>query len=283
MNNIFSLYRNPKEIGRLTGGTILEYLIKGWGVAGAANVVIGGGETLTQKTYEACSGIPGIIVNARRLWYALQHQDEIRRAFAYMHEHMPSIEQVQKLGTESQLVYHRISQVIANMELGLAQLKQTSVFHPRATFDHAAQAQAHFTSAYELAPNLPQVKQMVAVLKTGGDALARTYEFLQQVDYKRVHTALNNVADNLQPDEIGMTVGMALAAIGFAYGLGTVVGARSTRGVPGILTRFRQDWGARRFPKWYKKNIRRVLGDNLYAAAREHVEEDLRARGRLKD
>jgi hypothetical protein len=283
MNSIFSLYRNPREIGRLTAGAMLEYLIKGWGVAGAATVVIGSGETLTQKTYEACSGIPGIIVNAKRLWYALQHQDEIRRALTYMHEHMPSIEHVQKLGAETQLVYNKISQVLVNIELGLAQLRQTSILQPRATFDHAAQAQAHFTSAYELAPNLPQVKQMMAVVQTGSEALVQTYAFLQQVDYKRIHSTLNNVADNLQADEILLTVGIAIAAFSFAYVLGTIVGARTTRGVSGILSRFRQDWGARRFPEWYKKNIRRVLGDNLYKAAREHVEEDLRAHGKLKN
>src|SRR5688572_25362027 len=73
MNSIFSLYRKPKEAGRLIVGAMLEYLIKGWGIAGAANVVIGGGETFGQKAYEAASGIPGIIVNARRLWYALEH------------------------------------------------------------------------------------------------------------------------------------------------------------------------------------------------------------------
>lgn len=50
MNSIFSLYREPKEACRLTGGAILEYLLKGWGVAGAANVVIGSGETFGQKT-----------------------------------------------------------------------------------------------------------------------------------------------------------------------------------------------------------------------------------------
>jgi hypothetical protein len=283
MNSIFSLYRNPRETGRLTAGAVLEYLIKGWGVAGAANVVIGSGETLVQKTYEACSGIPGIIVNAKRLWYALQHQEEIRQALTYMHEHMPAIEQVQKLGAETQLVYNKISQVLANIEMGLAQLGQTSVLQPRATFDHAAQAQAHFTSAYELAPNLPQVKQMMAVVKTGSETLVQTYAFLQQVDYKRIHSTLNNIADNLHTDEVFLTVGIAAAGFSFAYAAGSIVGARTTRGVPGLLSRFRQDWGARRFPKWYKKNIRRVLGDNLYKAAREHVEEDLRAKGRLKD
>jgi hypothetical protein len=108
-------------------------------------------------------------------------------------------------------------------------------------------------------------------------------EFLQQVDYQKIYNALNNVADNLQADEVRMTVGIALAAFIFAYGLGTVIGARTTRGVPRLLSRFRQDWGAKRFPKWYKKNIRRVLGDNLYKAARESVEEDLRVQGRLRD
>jgi hypothetical protein len=245
--------------------------------------VIGSGETFTQKTYEACSGIPGIIVNAKRLWYALQHQEEIRRALTYMHEKMPSIEQVKQFGEESQRVYHRLSQVVANLELGLAQLTQTSVLQPRAAFDHAAQAQAHFTSAYQLAPNLPQVKQMMAVVKIGSESLVQTYVFLQQVDYKRIHSALNNIADNLQADEIRMTLGIALAALSFAYVIGSVVGARTTRGVPRLLSRFRQDWGARRFPKWYKKNIRRVLGDNLYKAARESVEEDLRVQGRLRD
>ncbi len=283
MNNIFSLYRQPREAGRLTGGAVLEYLIKGWGVAGAANIVIGSGETFGQKTYEAASGIPGIIVNAKRLWYALEHQEEIRKALTYMHQNMPAIEQVQELGEKSQLVYNRISQVIANIDLGMAQLAQTSLLRPRATFDHAAQAQTHFRNAYELAPDLPQVKQMLDVVKTGGDVLVRTYDFLQQVDYQRIYSTLNNVADNLQGDEIGMTVGIALAALILTYGLGTVVGARTTRGVPGILTRFRQDWGAKRFPGWYKKNIRKVLGDNLYNAAREDVEEDLRAQGRLKD
>jgi hypothetical protein len=120
-------------------------------------------------------------------------------------------------------------------------------------------------------------------VKTGSETLVQTYAFLQQVDYKRIHSTLNNIADNLMADEIFMTVGIALAGFGFAYAFGSIVGARTTRGVPGILSRFRQDWGARRFPKWYKKNIRRVLGDNLYKAAREQVEEDLRAKGRLKD
>jgi hypothetical protein len=283
MNSIFSLYRNPRETVRLTGGAILEYLIKGWGLAGAANIVVGSGETFIQKAYEACSGIPGIFLNAKRLWYALQHQDEIRRALTYMHENMPSIEQVRQLGAESQQVYHRISQVIANIELGLAQLTQASVLQPRATFDHAAQAQTHLTNAYALAPSLPQVQQMTAVVKTGGDVLVQTYEFLEQVDYRRIHSTLNNIADNLQADEALMTVGIALATLSLTYVVGSIVGARTTRGVPGIVSRFRQDWGAKRFPKWYRKNIRRVLGDNLYNAARESVEEDLRVQGRLKD
>jgi hypothetical protein len=53
--------------------------------------------------------------------------------------------------------------------------------------------------------------------------------------------------------------------------------------VPGLLARFRQDWGAKRFPDWYRTNIRKVLGDNVYRAARESVEEDLRSQGRLKE
>jgi hypothetical protein len=283
MNNIFSLYRQPREAARLMGGAALEYVIKAWGVAGAANIVIGSGETFGQKVYEAASGIPVIIANTKRLWYALEHQEEIRRALTYMHENMPSIEQVQELGAKSQLVYNRVSQVIANIELGLEQLAQTSLLRPRATFDHAAQAQTHFTNAYTLAPDLPQMKEMMVVLKTGGDVLVRTYEFLQQVDYQRIYTTLNNAADNLQGDEIRMTVGIMVATLALTYGLGTIVGARTTRGVPGILFRFRQDWGAKRFPGWYRKNIRRVLGDNLYNAARADVEEDLRARGKLKD
>jgi hypothetical protein len=283
MNNILSLYRNPREAGRLTAGAILEGLIKGWGVAGAVNVVVGSAETLSGKIYEACSGIPGIVVNARRLWYALQHQDEIRRALTYMHEKMPSIEQVQQLGAESQRVYHRLSQVVANLELGLAQLQEASVLRPGALLDHAAQARAHFTSAYELAPNLPQVKDMMAVVKTSSESLIQTYTFLQQVDYKRIHSALNNIADNLQADEIGMTLGIALSALGFTCVLGSLAGARARRGVPSLLSRFREDWGARRFPKWYRNNIRIVLGDNLYNAARESIEEDLRGQGRLRD
>lgn len=200
-----------------------------------------------------------------------------------MHENMPSIERVQELGAKAQLVYNRLSQVFVNIELGMEQLSQTSVLQLRASFDHAAQAQTHFTNAYSLAPDLPEVKEMLEVVRTGGVALVRTYEFLQQVDYQRIYNALNNVVDNFQGDEVHMTVGIALAAFIFAYGLGTLIGARTTRGVPGILSRFRQDWGAKRFPKWYQKNIRRVLGDNLYNAARENVEADLRARGRLKE
>jgi hypothetical protein len=283
MNTIFSLYREPKEAGRLVGGALLEGLIKGWGMAGAANVVIGGGETFAQKVYEAASGIPGMIANARRFWYALQHQEEIRRALAYMHEHMPSIEQVQELGAKSQLVYNRLSQVVANIELGLDQLSQTSLLQLRASFDHAAQAQTHFTNAYQLAPALPEVKEMVSVVKTGSAALVQTYDFLQRVDYQRIYTTLNNIADNLQIDEAAMTVSIAVAAVAMSYGLAMIVAARTRRGLPGILSRVREDWGAKRFPAWYKKNIRGVLGDNLYNAARANVEEDLRAQGRLKE
>lgn len=283
MNNVFGLHRDPRHGGRLAAGTLLEYLIKGWGLSGAVNVIIGGGETFAQKTYEAASGIPGIIVNAKRLWYALQHQEEIRRALSYMQEHLPSVEQARDLGARSQVVYNRLSQVIANIQLGLDRLSQVSVLEPRATFDHAAQAQTHFTNAYRLAPDVPEVKEMLEVMKSGSVALTRTYEFLQQIDYPRIYTALHNIADNFEADEIGMTVGIALAALTFTYIIGTIVAARTRRGVPGLLARFRQDWGAKRFPDWYRTNIRTVLGDNVYRAAKESVEEDLRSQGRLKE
>jgi hypothetical protein len=283
MNNIFFLYRDPREVGRLTVAALLDYLIKGWGLSGAVNVLIGGGETFSQKTYEAASGIPGIIVNARRVWYALQHQEEIRRALSYMQENLPSIEQARDLGAKSQLVYNKLSQVLANIQLGLGQLSQTNVLDLRTSFDHAVQAQTHFSNAYHLAPNPPEMKEMLEVVRTGSAALVRTYEFLQQVDYQRIYFTLHNIADNFEADEFGMTVGIAFGAFTLTYLFGTIVAARARRGVPTLLTRFRQDWGAKRFPDWYKKNIRKVLGDNLYRAARRSVEEDLRTQGRLKE
>jgi len=255
-------YRSWQALARILFGYCIEYLGKVWGTTAAINVIIGDGETFGAKVANALTSIPDLTRTYRQLRYVADHAPEINAALDYLREQVPTPEALQVAIDRTYATLHGLNTALARF----AQVKDNVLgwsWQPTETY-------RLLQEGWAAVPDLDAFQVLAASSQHAAEALRR----LRQIDINPLYQILMNAIDNFARDEIVATVVVATAALLISSAIGVAVGRFwARRGLPGILVRQVQRLGVRFFPGWYRRNLPRVLGPELYALAEQHFSE----------
>jgi hypothetical protein len=254
--------RRRLEVGRLLVGALLVLGINAYGAGAAASVALSDAETVGGKSHDAVAAVPNLMERYRAAKYVADHRQEIQAALDYVNGHtLPQAELEDAVDRSSetldgiQTTYNELSQI----DDALTQFPPSP-----------GKALGHASAAWEAKPDLSSVSDLA-------DKAEQVSPYLDQVEVliPVYYGGLLAVVDNFASDEIAATLGVMAAALGLALVLSQAVGFWVRRGRPGLIARTLQRWGARRFRRWYVRNLPYALSPALYAAARERILRDI--------
>ena len=139
-----------------------------------------------------------------------------------------------------------------------------SNFHPTIAYDHLSKAK-------EMLPKMPDAYNAITTVAAKA---AEAAKYLKDIDYTPAYSAMLNFADNFARDEIAMTAGVIVAFAGGIYCAGAYVGSMwIDRGIPGVFTRWKMNYGARQNRTFYRENPDVILGKDVYGILEEHFKK----------
>jgi hypothetical protein len=259
------------EIGRRIAGTLLELGFKAYGTAAAVSVALSDAETVGGKLHDALAALPNLRERYRQAKYLFDHAEEIQGALDYVHRHAPDAHQLETAVQRSHEALDGARTMFGEIEQAKAAVANLSWSN---LLDRSAQVYEHLGRAWNAMPDFESVSHLADVAQNVTPALH--YLNGLDLDFARLYGGLLCGIDNFASDEIVGTLGVMGAGFGIAVALGMAAGFWGRRGRPGILASTLQGWGARLFTDWYVRHLEHVLGQPLYAAAREHFERQLR-------
>jgi hypothetical protein len=248
-------------------GSLVETLIKAYGVGAAVSVALSDAETVGGKASDAVRAVPNLAEEYRDAQYVVGHRDQIQTAITYLNEHTLPQEELQRSADESvatlgalETTYTELAEARSVLEIDGFSGTLTNV---RAAIDHVGNASS-------ARPDLDSIQQLAAVAE-------QVRPFADHVDVliPVYYGHLLAVTDNFAGDEIMSTLVVMGAALGLAVVLGQAVGFWIRRGRTGLLARLLQRLGARTFRPWYVSNLPYALSPPLYDAAREHLQREI--------
>ena len=248
-------------------GSLVETLIKAYGVGAAVSVALSDAETAGGKASDAVRAVPNLAEEYRDAQYVVGHREQIQAAITYLNEHTLPQEELQRSADESvatlgalETTYSELAEARSVLEIDGFSGTLTNV---RAAIDHVGNASS-------ARPDLDSIQQLAAVAE-------QVRPFADHVDVliPVYYGHLLAVTDNFAGDEIMSTLVVMGAALGLAVVLGQAVGFWIRRGRPGLLARLLQRLGARTFRPWYVSNLPYALSPPLYDAAREHLQAEI--------
>ncbi len=247
------------DLLRILIGYAIEYLCKVWATTAALNVIIGDGETFGSKVMDALTSVPDLTRIYRQIRYVADHATEINAALEYVREHAPTPEALQAAIDRTYATLHGLNTALARF----AQVKDNVLswsWQPSETY-------RLLQEGWESIPDLHAFQVLAFSTEHAAEALRR----LRQIDINPLYHILMNAIDNFGRDEIVSTVLVAVGALVLGSATGVILGRFwARRGQPGFVARQVQRLGVRFFPRWYAKNLPRVLGPELYDIAEKH-------------
>jgi len=236
------------------------------GGAGAAGVLLGRGETLAGKIGDAMISIPRAIVNTINYYiHAPEYTKQADAALTYLREQGPEV--AGELGRSGRYLEAGVRQADRGMSL-LKDAQDYLVPGGERGFDPQ-------NSYYSLKDGIQQLGDAIESIEIGKDQAIETagpvIDTLKQVDINPILEALHNLADNVAPDEIWYTLGVAAASLGTAYLASQYVrGFWGRRGRPGMVARFIQKRGIKKFRDYYIQHPEKIAGDEAINVIGEH-------------
>ena len=264
--------RRPAEIGRRIIGAVLELAIKAYGTAAALSVALSDGETLGGKLYDGLAAVPNLTERYRQAKYVFDHRAEIQDALEYVHEHAPDTWQLEKAAQKSYEALEGVRTVFGEIDQAKAALASALEF-PAGFVELFLEGAEHLGRAWEAMPDLEAITHLADTAESVTPLLA--YLNNLEIDFAGLYGGLLCVVDNFARDELAGTLIAIGVVLGLSFVLGLGAGFWGRRGRPGIVAKTLQGWGARHFGKWYARHLEDVLGQALYAVARERIQAEV--------
>lgn len=261
-----STLRRRLELGRLLVGSLLEMVIKAYGVGAAVGVALSDAETVGGKASDALRAVPSLAEEYDQAKYVVDHREQIQTAITYLNEHTLPQEELQRSADESVRTLSSIETTYDEVGQGIEALKVDGLDD----FPDVGAAYGHLQNAFSARPDLDSIEQLAAVAEQVGP-FADQVDVLLPVYYGTFFT----LTDNFASDEIASTLFVMALAFGLAVVLGQAVGFWVRRGRPGLVAQLMQALGARTFRRWYVDNLPWALSPPLYDAAREHLQREI--------
>lgn len=252
--------RQRLELGRLVMGSVLETVIKAYGVGEAIAVAVSDAETVGAKSGDALAAVPTLVDEYQDTKYVVDHREQIQGAIDYLDQHAPSQPELEEAVGEG-------TETLSDIETTYSEVGEARDAASDGSF---LDAFGHVREAWGAKPDLDSIRQLVGIAEQV-DPLVEQVEVLLPVYYG----VLSTVTDNFASDEIVSTVTVMAVAFGLALVLGRTVGFWVRRGQPGLISMALQRLGARVFRPWYVNNLPYALGGALHGAARERIQRDI--------
>ena len=262
-----STLRRRLELGRLLVGSLLETVIKAYGVGAVAAVALSDAETFGGKASDAVRAVPSLADEYDQARYVVDHREEIQAAVTYLNEHTLPQEELQRTVDESVATLGHIETTYDEVAAARDVLELDGI---SGTISNVREAIEHVGNAYSARPDLDSIEQLAAVAEQ-----VRPYADQVDVLVPVYYGGLITVTDNFASDEIASTLVVMALAFGLAVVLGQAVGFWVRRGRPGLVAQLLQHLGARTFRRWYVLNLPYALSPALYDAAREHLQREI--------
>ncbi len=261
--------RRRLELGRLLAGSLLETLIKAYGLGAVLAVVLSDAETAGGKASDAVRAVPSLAEEWDQAQYVVDHREEIQAAVTYLNENTPAQEELQRTADESAATLDAIDTTYDEVGRARDVLEIDGI---TGTIDNVREAIDHVVNAYDARPDLDSLERLAGVADQVGP-LVDQVDVLLPVYYG----GLSTITDNFSSDEIVSTVVVMALAYGIATLVAHAVGFWVRRGRPGLFAVLLQALGARTFRRWYVDNLPYALTPPLYDAAREHLQAGIAA------
>lgn len=227
------------------------------GGAGATGVFLGGGETLLQKVGDAILAIPkGVANTIQHYLHAPEYARKASTALDYLKEQGPNV--AEELSRGGRYIEAGLNQA----QRATADLNQASDYiSPGGELPFDPQ-----NAFYSLRDGLNQLETAASSIATGKDQLQDTagpaIDALKDVDLNPVLQALYNLADNVAPDEIIQTLGIAAGCVATAYIASQYLGGYwGRRGRPNFVSRFIQRKGLKRYKEYFTEHPEEIAGE----------------------
>ena len=259
--------RRRFELGRLLAGSLLETLIKAYGLGAVLAVALSDAENIGGKASDAVRAVPSLAEEYDQAKYVVDHREEIQAAVTYLNENTPAQEELQRTADESAATLDAIDTTYDEVGRARDVLEIDGI---TGTIDNVREAIDHVGNAYDARPDVGSLERLAGVADQVGP-LVEQVDVLLPVYYGGVTT----LTDNFASDEIASTLLVMVLAYGVAALVGQAVGFWVRRGRPGLIALLMQALGARVFRRWYVDNLPFALTPPLYDAAREHLQAEI--------
>ena len=237
------------------------------GSAGAAGALFGNGETLSEKLMDAGTAVPKGIVNTFTHWMnAPEYAENASNVLRYAREQGP--EAVEELGSAGGLFQAGVNQ----WERGVRDLIDSQDYLlPGGNLPFDVQ-----NAYYSARDGKNTLETSMGTLETAKDraenVLQPAIDALQNVDVNPVVEALYNFADNMAPDEISQTVGIAAGSLAAAYLANQYIrGFWGRRGNPGWIKEWIQRRGIKRFRDYFVDNPEKIAGPEAVEVVKDYL------------
>jgi hypothetical protein len=265
-----STLRRRLEVGRLVLGSLLELGIKAYGAGAAAAVALSDAETVGGKAQDAVAAVPTLTERYEQTRYVVEHREEIQAALDYVNTHTPPQAELEDTIDRSTDTLDGIETTYGEVAAAKEAIDGIDSLNPFDAFDQTREAFGHVQSAWGARPELDSLRELAAAAEQASPYIDQV-EVLAPVYYGGVFT----LVDNFASDEVAGTLVVMALAFTVAFVLAQAVGFWVRRGLPGLIARTLQRWGASTFRSWYVSNLPYALSPPLYAAARERIERDI--------
>ncbi len=259
--------RRRIEPGRLLLGSLVETMIKAYGVGAALGVALSDAETTGGKASDAVRAVPNLVDKYQDAQYVVDHREQIQAAITYLNDHTLPQEELQRSADESVRTLGAIETTYDEVARARDVLELDGI---TGTFANVSEAIQHVGNAYSARPDLDSIERLA-------DVAEQVRPFADQVDVL-IPVYYGNffaLTDNFASDEILSTLFVMALAFGVAAVLGQAAGFWVRRGRPGLLAQLLQRLGARVFRRWYVDNLPYALSPPLYDAARDHLQREI--------
>jgi hypothetical protein len=257
--------RRRVELGRLLLGSVLETVVKAYGVGAVVAVALSDSETAGGKAGDAVRAVPSLAEEWEQASYVVDHREEIQAAVTYLNENTIPQEELQRTADESAATLDAIDTTYDEVAAARDVLEIDGI---TGTLDNVREAIGHVGNAYSARPDLDSLERLAGVAEQ-----VRPYADQVDVLLPVYYGGLSTLADNFASDEIVSTLVVMALALVIAGIVGRAVGFWVRRGRPGIIAQLLQALGARVFRPWYVSNLPWAITPPLYDAAREHLQQ----------
>lgn len=262
---------DSKEHGRRLLGHVLQYTANAAGGAGALNVLFGSGETAGEKVVEAATGLPAAFDVPVTWKFAYANREPLSEAVNYAREQLPPADVM-----ETQLEQAR--ETLEGLATAETQIEQARSYVTSDTFlgsirqawDNREGIGTAVREAYNAFPSLDSLQELTHMAQGASKA---AYAMLHSIDFNPLYQGALNMVDNTAPDEAGITGALMATSLGVGIAVGKTANQLwARRGVPGFVTKYIMNKGARANREVVADNFRELYGDDVADAALQYAE-----------